>query len=126
MRGGNASGGAGNDVIAFRAGSVGDDFWTIDGGHGADTIVGSQVTDTIAGGGGADHIDVTGDARTDTVTCGDGVDHVYADPEDDVAAGLREASTRPRCRRSRPVTAALDRATHLAEELQPLFDDPRA
>jgi Ca2+-binding RTX toxin-like protein len=123
FRGGTLEGGGGADIIAFLA-AGGHDPWTADGGDGPDTIVGSPGTDTITGGWGADRIDVTADGNADSVTCGGGVDRVYADPEDVVAGDceLRSAAPMPA---DPAVAAALDRAAHLGEELQPLFDDPR-
>jgi len=125
LRGGTVDGGSGADVIAFLASDdPGNDAWSIDAGDGPDTVVGSKAADTISGGAGADQIDVTGDGRADSVMCGGGRDRVYADAEDVVAADCELKLSGP-MPPSAAVQEALDRATHIRDELTPLFDGPR-
>jgi Ca2+-binding RTX toxin-like protein len=126
FRAGTMDGGSGDDVIAFLtpSGEIRNDTWKINAGDGADTVVGSVITDTIVAGPGGDNIDVTGDGVADSVDCGSGFDRVYADAEDFVASNceLRYDTPMPSWWLVDHVSG---RAAGISAELSPLFFDPR-
>jgi RTX calcium-binding nonapeptide repeat (4 copies) len=112
---GDADGGSGSDVISAPAtGPRLPWTWTMNGGAGADTILGSPGTDTISGGNGNDAIDVSGDGQADTVGCGSGHDTVAADEDDVVAADCERVIAGP-VTVGKPAQSALDGATAFVE-----------
>ena len=94
--GGSADGGSGADVISVPGNGPRDTYaWTLTGGTGSDTIIGSPGTDAVSGGTGNDTIDVSGAGPADSVSCGPGRDVVHADADDEVAADCERVLAGP-------------------------------
>ena len=118
--GGSADGGTGQDVISVAGDGGLDTYrWTLTGGTGADTIIGSPGTDTVSGGTGNDTIDVSGPGPADSVSCETGHDVVHADADDVVAADCERVLAGP-LDTIGPVGEALAAADVFVEQLKHL------
>ena len=80
------SGGPGPDALIVDYSGEAGRAWLLDGGDGADYIVGGGASDEITAGAGADFVNAAVDGVADTVACGSGRDTVRADRQDTVGA----------------------------------------
>ncbi len=76
----NAGGGDDTVRISHEAGLFSDEQVTINGGNGADTLIGDVGDDVLNGDGGNDHVD--GNIGADTIALGSGNDTAQWDPGD--------------------------------------------
>jgi Ca2+-binding RTX toxin-like protein len=79
-------GDTGADALIVSSSGEAGQPWLLDGGDGADYIVGGGGRDEITAGAGADFVNAAVDGVADTIACGSGRDTVRADRQDTVAA----------------------------------------